>query len=402
MQARDALLENGDDEMAAQAEAFLSRVAWLRGQGPEARGHIERAEELVANAGPTVAKARVLCLSARLLMLSSEEDEAIRTGHEALALAEALDLDELRIHALTSIGTAKAWLDHTGHAELERALEIARSINSPLAASVLNNLAVVNTQSGDIPRAEELNMATLETAKLFGDRDNVRFSRGNLLYNWLFRGRWDEALEEADRFIAECETSSHNMETAAREVRAEIRFARGDAEGACEDFERGLALARALQNPTRVVPALLRYGRGLTLLGRTDEARPLVVEGIELARETPSVGGLVGNIATDAWKLGLTEEVLEVLELAPDDPWKEGALAEVRGEGTRAADLYRGMGAPSIEADVRFGTAEALIAKGRTAEGRVELENALAFYRSVGATFFVHRGEALLAQAATG
>ena len=50
--------------------------------------------------GPTVAKARVLCLSARLLMLSNDDEEAIRTGSEALALAEQLDLDELRIHAL--------------------------------------------------------------------------------------------------------------------------------------------------------------------------------------------------------------------------------------------------------------------------------------------------------------
>ncbi len=45
---------------------------------------------------------------------------------------------------------------------------------------------------------------------------------------------------------------------------------------------------------------------------------------------------------------------------------------------------------------------EELIATGRRAEGEAELDKALAFYRSVGATFFVQRGEALLAQAATG
>ena len=60
------------------------------------------------------------------------------------------------------------------------------------------------------------------------------------------------------------------------------------------------------------------------------------------------------------------------------------------------------MGAPSIEADVRFGAAEALIAQGRAAEGQAELEKALAFYRSVGATFYISRGEALLGQAAAG
>ena len=38
----------------------------------------------------------------------------------------------------------------------------------------------------------------------------------------------------------------------------------------------------------------------------------------------------------------------------------------------------------------------------RRAEGEAQLEHALVFYRSVGATFYVERGEALLAQVATG
>ena len=42
---------------------------------------------------------------------------------------------------------------------------------------------------------------------------------------------------------------------------------------------------------------------------------------------------------------------------------------------------------------------EDLIDAGRRAEGEAEIEKALAFYRSVGATFFVERGERLLAKA---
>jgi hypothetical protein len=57
------------------------------------------------------------------------------------------------------------------------------------------------------------------------------------------------------------------------------------------------------------------------------------------------------------------------------------------------------MDAPAIEAEVRFAAAEALLEEGRTAEGLAELEKALAFYRSVRATFFLERGEALPAAA---
>jgi hypothetical protein len=40
-----------------------------------------------------------------------------------------------------------------------------------------------------------------------------------------------------------------------------------------------------------------------------------------------------------------------------------------------------------------------LLGEGRTAAGLAELEKALAFYRTVGATFYLERGEALLQEA---
>jgi predicted ATPase/class 3 adenylate cyclase len=400
-EARDALLEIGDDETAGQAEAFLSRAAWYRGHGNEARGHIERAEQLVSGSGPTIAKARVLCLSGRLRMLGSDEEEAIRIGSEALALAEELDLDELRIHALTTIGTAKAWRDHTGEEELERALELATAVNSPLGATVLNNLSVLATQRGDVVRAEEFNRATLELAQQFGDRETVRFSRGNLLYNLTFRGRWDEVVESADQFIAECETSPHNMEMAAREMRAHVRFARGNIDGAFEDLERSLALAREMGDPTRVLPGLLNLAHPLALLGRTEEARTLVSEALEIARENPSIGHLLGGIASQAAKLGVAPEVTEIIGEAPDGPWKDTALAVARGEPMYTAELYHRMGLVALEAEVRFEAGESLLESGRTAEGVAALEQALPFFRSVSAAFYLNRIEALLQEAKT-
>ena len=59
----------------------------------------------------------------------------------------------------------------------------------------------------------------------------------------------------------------------------------------------------------------------------------------------------------------------------------------------------RAFGGPSFEALARLFGGEELIDAGRRAEGEAELEKALAFYRSVGATFFIQRGETLLAPA---
>jgi hypothetical protein len=49
------------------------------------------------------------------------------------------------------------------------------------------------------------------------------------------------------------------------------------------------------------------------------------------------------------------------------------------------------------EAEMRLAAAEELAEQGRDSESKVELETALAFYRSVGATYLIRRGEALLA-----
>ena len=55
------------------------------------------------------------------------------------------------------------------------------------------------------------------------------------------------------------------------------------------------------------------------------------------------------------------------------------------------------MGLAIEAAQSRFAAGERLLEQGRHAEGKVELERALGFYRSVDASYYVERGEALLA-----
>jgi hypothetical protein len=57
-------------------------------------------------------------------------------------------------------------------------------------------------------------------------------------------------------------------------------------------------------------------------------------------------------------------------------------------------------GARTTEARTRLIAAEELAAQGRRAESERHLAEALAFYRSVGATRWIRRGEVLLAKSA--
>jgi hypothetical protein len=58
------------------------------------------------------------------------------------------------------------------------------------------------------------------------------------------------------------------------------------------------------------------------------------------------------------------------------------------------------MGAVSSEASARLLLAGALLQEHRRSEADVELQRALTFYRSVGATRYIREGEALRAESA--
>ena len=139
--ARDALLEAGDRETAAQAELSLSLIWWRRGQGDEADVHLARAEELVKGASSATAF-RVLAHIARRRTIGGDPSEGLRLATEAMALAEGLPTEELRAHALATIGLAKIYLgDPTGVDDQIRALELAIAANLPVAGSIANSVA---------------------------------------------------------------------------------------------------------------------------------------------------------------------------------------------------------------------------------------------------------------------
>ena len=124
-----------------------------------------------------------------------------------------------------------------------------------------------------------------------------------------------------------------------------------------------------------------------------------VAEAIAIVKEKPVIARYLGLIAGESHGLGVASEIADLIRQAPSGIWSEAALAEATGDFERSAQLYESMGAPTLAAEVRFSAAEKLLADGRLDESIEQLEQALVFYRSVGATFFLERGERLRAEA---
>ena len=395
-EAREALFAAGDAEHAAEADALLAESWWHRGDRDTAFEHLDRAYRLVEGLPSSPGKAHVLSQIARFRAIAEENEEAIRVGQEALAMAEALGLDGLRAHALNNIGVARFNRgDASGIRDVERSLEIALSARSPEAARAYNNLASLLWTGGDFRRAAPLYDEAVAAGERLGDEHTANYSRLIQIQCLLIEGDWDEGLRRADTFLAACDAGeSHAMESDIRRNRAQCRLARDDVDGAIQDIELALPVARRARDPQKVFPALVTAAWIYASIGRHDDARLLAREAISGA----SPSWFLGDLAWFAVELDCADELRErFAHGAIQTKWTDAAGAVLEGDLVGAADIYFEIGDRITEAFARLRAAEQLIAAGRRAEADEQLRESLAFWRSVRASRYVRAGEALLA-----
>jgi predicted ATPase/class 3 adenylate cyclase len=398
-EARTVLVEAGDEQLAGQADALLAEYWWHRGDRDRAFEYLQRASGLVAAAPPSAAKAHVLSQVSRYHALAEASEEAIEVGSQALEMAEALGLDEIRAHALNNIGVARFSLgDRAGLADLERSVEIALAAKSPEATRAYNNLASMAWFLGDVRRASDLFDEAVRLGEELGSATLGRYSRIVRIQLRFAQGDWSDAFGEADEFIAACETGDrHYLECSIRSERARARLARGDLDGALDDVTRAIDRARGVKDPQALVPTLARAARVFTELGQTEEAAEVFDEAVA-TRVSISV---VTDVAWVALALDRAEEVRRTLgQLRIQTRWDDASRALLDRAFEEAADILYEIGQLDDEADARFRAAKKLAREGRRAGADVQLQKALTFYRSVGATRYIREAESLLAESA--
>lgn len=292
--------------------------------------------------------------------------------------------------------------DESGLGDMERALEVALSIDSPVAATIVNNLGVYGIIGGDVTRADDYYREAYQLAERFGDKQTVRFVRANQIWASFMRGRWDEAQTNADTFIAECEGGSpHTNEFLARDFRASLREARGDPDGALADRMRALELVREARETIHLAGVLALLASTYADRGQFAHAEPLMDEAIPLIRQYGAHGSLI-SVAPFAEQLGIRDELRAAIEEAPRPAqykWLQAILLGLDGDQRVTADFLAELGSPALEARFRLHAGEQLLRNGRANEGIAELQRALSFYVDVRAPSYVARIESALASA---
>ncbi len=400
-EARDRLLAADDRALAAAAEITLADVRWTAGAQDLSLEHQRRAAELVDGEPTSRPKAFVVANLSRFLMLASDS-EAISVGRQALAMAEELGLDDLRANALNNIGSARLRTgDRGGIADLEASIALAERVDPVESIRAYGNLASTLAESGDLARHSELYGKALAVSERLGVPDFIRWFRTGQLESWFWDGHWDEAFRLANEFIVETEAGApFYLESAWRTLRGRIRLARGDLSGALEDATKSIDLVRRGQDPQLRDPVFIFAANALIEAGRTAEADALVneLDLVNRAEEVLLISGWTVDLPTAFTRLGRGEELAAAAaRLETSTAWVEAAQAYIAGDFIRAAEIYRKIGSQIDEAHARLRAAEHL---GRGSEANTQLQKALEFWRSVGATRYIRESEALVAASA--
>jgi hypothetical protein len=307
-------------------------------------------------------------------------------------MTEEFGLDRLRASGLVTLGT----LPGTDLAVIKSGIEIALRTNDVQQIQRgYNNLAEEMWTGGDVEGALESYAAARASTRRLGGRALLRWVDVQQAFGFHCIGDWDRASTLLDAFLAESDAgAAHYQDALARLLGARMRYARGDVDGAFEQARLGEVAARRAGDPQALVslelsfPLLIGEGRIDEAAGLLDELYDAVyADNLRYAFEAPLAMVDLGR--PDDLRTAVDRSLL-------GKAWRLVVDALVEEDYATAADRYADLGVRTYEADSRLRAAKRLLDSGDHAAASDQLNRALAFYRSVGATRYLREGEALL------
>ena len=397
-EAMAAALARGNLETAAEAEATLGLFEWRRGTG-SALARFEHAVSLVAREPDSRGRAYAYAELGRTLTLRDRQEDAQPFLSEALAAAERLDLADIRLYALHYLGLARVKSgDRSGLADLEASAELALTLDPTSAPRFLNNYASMLFTLGEVWRMPELNAQVLELAERMGVESQIRWQHMMLIASSFERGEWDTSLDALAHDPSVLDEGYYHA-PAARTIRSLIEFAR--SVDPLAEIERAVKTTEQREDPQAVLPTLAGSAFVFAELGRNGECEQLLRRWTETVRRigAPHFGNSP-LAALAALRIGREAELAEAVRRTHASRWRDADLAILEGRLIEGADELDDMTVLTAAAFVRLAAGEALLAQGRRAEADEQLARAGEFFRSVGASRYVARMEALLAATA--
>lgn len=436
-EALEELDEGAEPARAAETLTGLSAARWALGQADAARDALERALRLLPESEPTPERARILEQKARFLLLQGRYDEATEAGEEALAAAEAAQVEETRAGVLNRLGLSRFFFgeEEAGIEAMRESLQLARRYgsNDQLCTAFVNYADALHF-GGRTEEALRLASEGQETIS-GGDRSELWIAclRSELLFEL---GRWQEA-EAALPRSGGAATGMTLCNLLLR--RATLALGRGDLERARDEIARVEETIAEAVEPQYIAPAGMLAAELERRSGDTEAARRAIDRAIDriefcsddparmaqiaaagVAVEADAAEGARDRGDAEALELALSRAELMAARCAAAEPEEgtlpytrlisayarsaEAELARARSDSDAperalaAARAWEELGRPYPAAVERWRAAAALTARGERREAAAEAASALAVAERLGAAWLAEEAAGLIAR----
>jgi len=332
----------------------LTRFAWMCGLRAEAERFVQEAIAVLQATPPGPELAWAYSHQSQLDMLASRMDSAIGWGERALKLAQHLGEQEIMIHALGNLGSARAD-DASSRScpELEESYQLAvegKYHDHVERASC--NLTCTYYWRREYPAALDYIDRGVSYAGARELSHWEAYLRGWRAMIWLDQGDWSRAEEEALEICSRT-YAAETYRFPALITLARLRIRRGDQD-ADTPFEAARRLSAAMGEPQRTVYIAMLAAEQVWL---NQAAAPSADEAKSLLREVHATGEQLHSrwVAEDSalWLAMLGEPVALTAHLST--PFRE----HCEGRWEQAAAGWRALGRPYEEAMALCGGDEA-------------------------------------------
>ncbi|GAB3096905.1 ATP-binding protein [Lysobacter terrae] len=333
----------GDRLKEGDAIRWLSRLSWYNGQTAVAERYAEEAIAVLKPLPPGRELAMAYSNCAQLHMLQGRSDEAIVWGTRALELAARVGDEEIEVHALNNIGTARldAGDDERGRAELERSLSIslAKGLEEHAARAYVN-LSFDAVMRKQFPEA----LDWLERGIDYCDtRDLDAWARYMAAYQaeaWFATGHWTRAAEQAAQILQANDLAPINR-IVALNVLGHVRVRRGDPD-AVRVLDEALAFALPTQSLLRIGPVVVSRIEAALLRDDRTACVEAIAPLVSLGKQHHYRSWIAAEIAYHLHQAEIESEI-------PEDCPQPFAL-QFAGKWQEAAAAWRALGCPYEEA----------------------------------------------------
>jgi class 3 adenylate cyclase len=412
--------EAGHSVAAARVAMVLAYEAFRRQAGSIGAGWQARAERLLETEPESSAHARLTVFQALGALMSNRLTAGIELADRAMDLARKHNDPNTNFMAMSFKGMGLVFAGdwQAGLALIDEAAAAASSgqLDLRVASDIYCNTIAACRNVGDLQRAgqwAEEGERWMRRQGVGGYPGICRVHRAELKR---MRGRWSEAEQEARQACEELERFGilDSVGYAHNEV-GEVRLRMGDLDGAAEAFERAYEYGHDAQPGM----AMLQLARGEVDEAARSIARALgaTAGGDGPADQATRARLLPAQIdialaAGDLETAGPAVDELESIAAAFGRPVFEAGALTARGELLLGEDrpaeaspilgrswrLWQETDLPYESARARLHYAEALAAEGEQATARRDLRAARAVFERLGASLDIRRVDALLGE----